>query len=603
MAKNFTDFDEVTGKFYGAEYNSEAFAVQGRSTSGTTQDIQGWFYPLYSTQSHASNHYGDGDAPTHEHTFFHLPGVTLYMPTGDTNHGENTDGGYPHYGDEITGADKDMYLVGYESDNPHGERRYTVESVLLAASAYHVGLERVDNESKVEMLDNCTLTGTTSADDMIIKGDLRVDGARTELNTISMATSAFNVDNNGTTIALLIKQRGDDGIARFLDNEDVALDIADGGNVGIGRSAHPVHKLTVNGSISAAGPMTIEHKVNNRDMIQDGGKLDNIQPWADVTCINLNTVSTRLAYLKANATEYQHVTVAKGFDLLEDGDNFKKVPTLSAAGNTKPGIGDYSVQKLKSVEYQADVTGDHSGDITYNMIPDGPWVPDSTLYNTYVKTTSSESIRLTNVRGVSAQLYNTDNIGAGDFPRDITRDDIKMAYQQAYPDFWSTGNETEYRNDVLPTLERTHSNVTAISSRRDAVITEVESNSADWNNVYASVSTTSANWNNVHSSVSTTSANWDSTHTVTHNNSAEWSASVDNINKQNMQAGHAHLSHVNVVDSLTAQTEARLGGSVYVLSAGVWKVGLTKTVDIGGDDLVFVDGILVDHVPSTNNNG
>ena len=49
MAKNFTDFDEVTGKFYGAEYNSEAFAVQGRSTSGTTQDIQGWFYPLYST--------------------------------------------------------------------------------------------------------------------------------------------------------------------------------------------------------------------------------------------------------------------------------------------------------------------------------------------------------------------------------------------------------------------------------------------------------------------------------------------------------------------------------------------------------------------------
>ena len=70
-----------------------------------------------------------------------------------------------------------------------------------------------------------------------------------------------------------------------------------------------------------------------------------------------------------------------------------------------------------------------------------------------------------------------------------------------------------------------------------------------------------------------------------------------------MQAGHAHLSHVNVVDSLTAQTEARLGGSVYVLSAGVWKVGLTKTVDIGGDDLVFVDGILVDHVPSTNNNG
>ena len=521
MAKNFTDFEAVTGQFYGAEYNTEAFAVDGKSTSGTTKDTEGWFYPLYSTEAHAANHLGDGNNPTHEHTFFHLPGRTFYMPTGnDAKHGQLTDGGHPHFGDEITQANKDMYLVGYNTDDPHGERRYTVESVLLAASAYHVGLELVDNESKIEMFDNSSLTGTTSADDMIIKGDLRVDGARTELNTISMATSAFSVDNNGTTIGLLVKQRGDDGVARFLDGEDVAMDIADGGNVGIGIAANSTHKLTVLGSISAAGPMTIAHKVNNRDMIQDGGKLDNIQPWADVTCLNLNTVSTRLAYLKQHADEYQHVTVAKGFDLLEDGDNFKKIPTLSASGNPKPGIGDYSAQKLKSVEYQADVTGDHSEDITYNLIPDGPWTSSSTVYNTFVKTTSSESFRLTNVRGVSASLYNADDIGTGDFPRDIGRDDIKLAYHQAYPDFWSTANETEYRQEVLPKLERTYTNVRDISARRDDVITEVESNSANWNNVYSSVSTTSSNWDNTYTNVNEISSRRDDVITEVESNSA-----------------------------------------------------------------------------------
>ena len=608
MAKNFTDFDEVTGKYYGAEYNTEAFAISGKSDSGTTKDQEGWFYPLYSTQTHAANHYGDGNATTHEHTFFHLPGRTFYMPTDAANHAESTDGGLPHYMHEVTQANKDMYLVGYNTNDPHGERRYTIESVLLAASAYHVGLELVDNESKVQMFNDSNLTGTTSADDMIIRGDLRVEGARTELNTISMATSAFNVDNNGTTIALLVKQRGDEGIARFLDNEDVALDIADGGNVGIGISSHPQHKLTVNGSISAAGPMTIAHKVNNRDMIQDGMKLDNIQPWADVTCLNLNSVSTRLQYLKQNAPEYQNVTVAKAMDLIEDGDSYKKIPALSASGNPKPGIGDYSVQKLKSVEYEADKTADHSQDITYNLIPDGPWTHDSTMQNTYVKTTSAQALRYTTVRGVSANLYNTDDIGTGEFPRDINRNDIKFAYQQAYPDFWSTANETEYRQDVLPKLERTYTNVRDISARRDDVITEVETNSGDWNSTHTSVHNTSGDWNSTHTSVRNTSGDWNSTHTSVRNtsgdwdstytnvnsNSATWEASVKNTNNASLPAGQADLQYLNITESMTAQASKHFGGEVYVLSGGQWKQGVTADVPLGDDTLHFVDGILVE---------
>ena len=64
-------------------------------------------------------------------------------------------------GAKETHASKDMYLVGYDVDEPGGERRFTIDSVLLAASAHHVGLENVENKSLGQILDNTTLTGVT----------------------------------------------------------------------------------------------------------------------------------------------------------------------------------------------------------------------------------------------------------------------------------------------------------------------------------------------------------------------------------------------------------------------------------------------------------
>lgn len=421
-------------------------------------------------------------------------------------------------GTTITDTTTSMHLVGYDAVEPDGERRFTVESVLLAASAYHVGLENVSNISTEDLLNDTTLTGTTSADDLMVVGNLTVEGDTVQLNTESFATSAFEVENSGTAIAFKVTQTGTNGIARFLDNEDLVLDVADGGWVGIGVEGQSSVALTVAGNISATGEIYVGGEVDGRHVYQDGLKLDDIQPHADVTSYMLSSVSIRLAEL-AQEPEYLNITVAKGFDLLEDGDNFKKVPTLSSSDST------YSKQKIVSIEDNADVTGDHSADITYNDVPDGPWSGDADT--TYVKVTSAEHDRLISIRGVvsgAGSLYNGD-VGVDD----IGQDDIMNAYHDAYPDFWSSANEIEYRSTVVPQASAAVKNIAGIGPTAG------------------------------------------------------------------MADGHANLSNVNITESLTAQN-AKLGSTVSVASGGGWVQGLTKDIDVGGDILRFIDGILVEHV-------
>ena len=530
-----------------------------------------------------------------------------------------------------TQATTGMHLVGYELDEPHGERRYTVESVLLAADKYHVGLENVTNESKEYMFNDSTFTGRTSADNIYIHGDLHVEGNTVQLNTTTMATSAMKIENHGTLPGITVIQYGPQPIARFLDGEDVAMDINQVGHVGIGVEASTDTTLTVLGDVSANGEVYTTGAINGRYLQQDGAKLDNLQPWADVTSLNLSDVSTRLSFLKDNAPEHANITVGKGLDLLEDGDDFKKTPT--SLTQNAPAIGDYSIEKLQSVEYQADVTGDHSADIIFNQVPDGPYTGD--VNTTFVKITSGEHDRLTSIRGVQQDLY------TGDDGADISEQHIAAAYHTAYPDFWSTADETEYRDDIIPRLnsvntsvfdtsanwnyahtkvaasednwDSTHVSVNNTSANWDSTHTSVYETSANWDTVYTDVSETSANWDSTHTSVYETSANWDFAHQVidarnqvwddtslaVFTGSATWEASVNNIDDFPLPAGVANLietttQQLNVTESLTAQDEVRLGGEVFVLSAGQWKPGITATVPLGNDLLYFVDGILVE---------
>lgn len=534
-------------------------------------------------------------------------------------------------GTTVTQATTGMHLVGYDTDLPHGERQYTIESVLLAAEPYHVGLENVTNESKEYMFDNSIFTGDTTMDNLYLNGNLHVEGNTTQLNTNNIATSSFDITNYGTDIALSVSQYGPTGVARFNNGDDVALDINQQGNIGIGIAGDDNTRLTIVGSVSVVGDTYTTGRFDGRKVSADGAKLDNIQPWADVTSLNLSNVFARMTWLKTNAPEYTAITPAKGFDLLEDGDNFKKVPSLSSVAY--PGIGDYSHQKIKSVEYQADVTRDHSADIIFNQIPDGPWTGNENT--SFVKMTSAEHDRLNAIRGVTNGLF------AGDDNEDITATHFVNTYHEAYPNFWSTADELEYRGTIIPRLNSVFNNVEAISARRDTVINKVEQSqaswdsthasvlatssywnsthnsvrstsanwdsthssvlatSANWDSTHGSVLATSANWDSTHNSVRSTSANWDSTYSTTQSHSAEWSASINNTpnddgSDQSLPAGSADLQHVVITEGLTAQSTIKLGGEVFVLRDGQWSQGLTTAIPFADSMLYFVDGILVE---------
>ena len=425
-------------------------------------------------------------------------------------------------GTKVTQATRDMHVVGYDVDEPHGERQFTIDSILLNANAADVGLQNVDNESKKYMFNNSNLTGHTSADDLTVRGDLEVLGEATTLLTETFATSAFDI-HSGTLAslpALSVRQDAEQPLVVFRDGEDLAFHIADGGWSGFGCMGQHPNRVTIAGQLSASGDIMVDGAVDGRYLgSQDGPKLDDIQYYADVTSVMLSSVSERLTYL-AGTDNWAGIEVQKGFDLLEDGDHYKKVPALSSVA--APGITDYSVQKIKSVEYEADVTGDHSADIIFNDVPDGPWTGDKDT--TYVKVLSSDLDRARTIRGVAQDLFN------GDDGADITEQYIRDAYHNAYPDFWSTADEQEYRGTVV--------------------------------------------------------------HAAT--------AAVHNIGgyAEPLAHGHARLSNVEVTESFTAE-HAKLGTTVSVMSAGEWRQGLTKDIDVGGTTLRFVDGLLVDSWDST----
>ena len=533
-----------------------------------------------------------------------------------------------------TQASSGMYLVGYEIDEPHGERRYTVESVLLAASAYHVGLENVDNESKQYMFNNSNLTGITSADELIIRGDLTVEGENVVMNTTINSTSALAIESwspSSDLITLEVNQRGPGPVARFLEDDNLVMDIASNGNVGVGIQASEDSAFTVLGDISASGDIHLTGAVDGRYVQQDGVKLDNIDPYADLTATSLADIEARMTWLANNTTEYADLTPEKGFDLLEDGESFKKPPTVMTGA--VPAIGDYSIEKIQSVEYQADKTGDHSADIVYNDVPNGPWSGD--LHTTFVKVTSANHDRLTTLRGAETSLF------AGDDGNDLNGTHIAGAYHDAYPDFWSTADETEYRDVVIPKLDDLHTVLSSYSGEWNSADDRLDNRMTLWDSTYNTVQTTSGawydtsnayqlsgsdwdaagalislsgslitetvdgvidnkdNWINAHSVVASSSSNWDSTHTSVYSTSSTWNSNVKNTpnldnSPRELPAGEADLKKVNITESLTAQDDVRLGGEVFVLSAGEWKQGLTTEINVGGDILVYVDGLLVD---------
>jgi hypothetical protein len=153
--------------------------------------------------------------------------------------------------------------------------------------------------------------------DAFIDGMLTVTGSANFVNTTFSTTSALSVVNNGTGPSIVGVQIGEEAIAAFYDDTNIALWVdgvaARPGHVGIGTN-EPNEKLTVVGNISATGRIygtgmlskfvsafgnttdtvyTINHDLNAHDVVStviDNATFEVVYPLVTYSALNQITV-------------------------------------------------------------------------------------------------------------------------------------------------------------------------------------------------------------------------------------------------------------------------------------------------------------------------
>jgi hypothetical protein len=120
--------------------------------------------------------------------------------------------------------------------------------------------------------------------DMRVEGNLNVNGIFNTINTDVQVTDQFTVSNNGTGAALRVYQMGAQPVADFYDDSNLAMRVADGGNVGIGHSA-PFRKLDIIGITRVSSESTYLAYDSSRgfNVIGTNAMMRLWRPTGDVT--------------------------------------------------------------------------------------------------------------------------------------------------------------------------------------------------------------------------------------------------------------------------------------------------------------------------------
>lgn len=136
----------------------------------------------------------------------------------------------------------------------------TPNKVIIGSGTNHP-LQIVTNNTQRILIDslgvsisgNSNVTGNLSVSgDITINGNLSAFGTTTQIDTKMYVTSAVSVTNTGTGPALTVKQTGSNDIATFFDDNNIAMILKDGGNVGIGTPA-PNRRLQIHGTSALNG--------------------------------------------------------------------------------------------------------------------------------------------------------------------------------------------------------------------------------------------------------------------------------------------------------------------------------------------------------------
>jgi predicted acyltransferase (DUF342 family) len=107
---------------------------------------------------------------------------------------------------------------------------------------------------------NINVTDTVFTSNLVISGNLKIEGTVTEIDTNVIVTERFSISNDGTGPALEVNQTGNNDIATFIDDTVSVLIIKDGGNIGINES-NPTEKLHVNGNVLINSNLTVDKNV------------------------------------------------------------------------------------------------------------------------------------------------------------------------------------------------------------------------------------------------------------------------------------------------------------------------------------------------------
>jgi len=192
---------------------------------------------------------------------------------------------------------------------------------------------------------DATFNDITAEGDVVVTGNLTVQGDTTTLNTDTYQTSAFNITNEGSTTALIVNQTGITDIAEFQDGGTTALIIKGSttapGYVGIGTNA-PNKRLTVVGDISATGTLDVNSAANfgSTLTVTDAATLNSTLYVANAVSLN-TTLSAR------GTVEFDSTLTVDGTSRFNDDmvvvDRISVWPTTDLTGNTRVDINPQSI--------------------------------------------------------------------------------------------------------------------------------------------------------------------------------------------------------------------------------------------------------------------